>query len=87
MESIRGGGLTTALISEQIAAKLAPYIGQFNARMWVKSVARRELGLSPEELKGGHVPPLLDGIRPSLSTLIGRAAADDLLLQIGREVR
>lgn len=88
MESFRGSTVVTfSPVSEQIAARLAPYIGQFNARMWVKAVARRELGVSPEELKAAHLSTLLDGLRPSLSTLMGRGAADDLLLQIGREVR
>jgi hypothetical protein len=74
-------------VSEQVATRLAPYIGAFNARMWIQSVARRDLGVSPEELTGGHVAKLLDGLRPFLQTLMGRGTADDLLLQIGREVR
>ncbi len=74
-------------ISEQVAARLAPYIGDFNAQMWIKSVARRDLKLSPEELKGEHLARLVEGIRPFLQALIGRAAADDLLQRIGREVR
>ena len=73
-------------ISEQVAARLTPYIGQFNARMWVKAVARRELGMTPEELTAAHLATLMEGLRPSLSTLMGRAAADDLLLHIAREV-
>lgn len=73
-------------ISEQVASRLAPYIGQFNASMWVKSVARRDLGISPEELRASHLGALVDGLRPFLRTLMGRAAADDLLSQIGREV-
>jgi hypothetical protein len=74
-------------ISEQVAARLAPYIGPFNAQMWIKSVARRELGLSPEDLAPTHVAPLLGGLRPFLQTLMGRTTAEDLLQQIGREVR
>jgi hypothetical protein len=54
--------------------------------MWIKSAARRELGLLPEDLRVEHVPALMDGLRTALSTLMGRAAADDLLLQIRREV-
>jgi hypothetical protein len=76
----------TSTVSEQIASRLTPYIGEFNARMWVKSVARRELGLSPEDLTASHLRRLVDGLRPFLQTLMGRAAADDLLLKIGREV-
>jgi hypothetical protein len=78
--------ISSLSISEQVSDRLAPYIGQFNARMWVKSVARRELGLGPDELKPAHLATLIDGLRPALSTLMGRGAADDLLMQIGREV-
>ena len=74
-------------VYEQIATRLSPYIGQFNAQMWVKSVARRELGLAPEELTAAHLPSLLGGLRPFLQTLMGRSTTDDLLQQIRREVR
>jgi hypothetical protein len=77
----------TSSTSEQVAALLAPYLGPFNARMWVKAAARRDLGLSPEELKTSHLAALADGLRPSLEALMGRAAADDLLQQILHEVR
>ncbi len=75
-----------ASLSQQLAARLAPYIGDFNAQMWIKSVARRELGLAPEELTATHLNPLIDGLRPFLQTLMGRTTADNLLQQIGREV-
>lgn len=74
-------------ISDQIAARLSPYIGHFNAQMWVKSVTRRELGLAPDELTSQQLPRVVDGLRPYLQTLMGRATAEDLLLQITREVR
>lgn len=74
-------------VFEQVAARLTPYIGQFNAQMWIKSVARRELGLPPEDLTPVHLSRLVDGLRPFLQTLMGRTTADDLLQQIGREVR
>jgi hypothetical protein len=74
-------------VSEQVATRLAPYIGAFNAQMWIRSVARRDLNIAPEELTAAHVVGLLEGLRPFLQTLMGRGTADDLLLQIGREVR
>jgi hypothetical protein len=73
-------------ISQQVAACLTPYIGPFNAQMWIKSVARRELGMPPEDLTYRHLPSLIDGLRPFLQTLVGRATAENLLQQIGREV-
>jgi hypothetical protein len=72
--------------SQQLAARLAPYIGDFNAQMWIKSVARRELGLAPEDLTVKHLTSLIEGLRPFLQTLMGRSTAENLLQQIGREV-
>jgi hypothetical protein len=77
---------TLSGVSEQVAARLAPYIGRFNAQMWIKSVARRDLGLTPEELQPAHLDSLADGLRPFLHTLMGRTTADDLLKKIVREV-
>jgi len=77
---------TLSGISEQVASRLAPYIGQFNAQMWIKSVARRDLGLAPEELQPAQLASLTDGLRPFLQTLMGRTTADDLLQKIRREV-
>lgn len=74
-------------VSEQVATRLAPYIGAFNAQMWIKSVSRRDIGIGPEELTRAHVAKLLNGLRPFLQTLMGRGTADDLLAQIGQEVR
>ena len=73
-------------IYQQVAARLTPYIGAFNAQMWIKSVARRELGLPPEDLTALHLRRLIDGLRPFLQTLMGRATAENLLQQIGREI-
>jgi hypothetical protein len=74
-------------ISEQVSERLAPYLGPFNAEVWVKTVSERKLGRPVEQLTAADVTALLDGLRPSLNTFMGRTAAGDLLLQIGREVR
>lgn len=78
--------IASTSISEKVAARLTPYIGHFNAQMWIKSVARRELGLAPEQLTASHLSPLVNGLRPFLQALMGRSPADDLLQQIGREL-
>lgn len=74
-------------ISEAVVARLAPYLGEFNAQVWVKTVAKRDLSMAPEELTASEIPTLLDGLRPSLNTFIGRTTADELLKKILREVR
>ena len=53
----------------------------------MKTVAKRDLSLAPEELTAAHLPALAEGLRPSLSTFIGRQAADELLRQILEETR
>jgi hypothetical protein len=75
-----------APVSERLAARLEPYLGDFNAAVWVKTVAQRDLSLAPEQLTTAHLPALTEGLRPSLSTFIGRQAADDLLRQILQEI-
>lgn len=77
----------SASVSEQVESRLAPYLGDFNAKIWVKKVAQRDLGLEPDALTASHISTLLDGLRPSLNTFFGRQAAEDLLKKILREVR
>lgn len=74
-------------ISQQVSERLAPYLGAFNAEVWVKTVSERKLGRAAEQLTAADVAALLDGLRPSLNTFMGRSAAGELLQQIGREVR
>lgn len=77
----------TTSISEQVETRLAPYLGSFNAKVWVKTVAQRNLGLGPENLSPSNLPSLMEGLRPSLNTFFGRKAAGELLRKILREVR
>ena len=74
-------------IAEKVAAILAPYLGSFNAEIWVKVVAQRDLSLTPPELQAEHLTTLTEGLRPSLNTFMGRATADELIQRIRREVR
>lgn len=88
MGSSRERSLTeqTLTIAEQVSERLAPYLGPFNAEIWVKTVAERKLSLAPGELAAGHLEALVEGLRPSLNTFMGRAAAEDLIEKIQREV-
>ena len=44
-------------VSERVTERLAPYLGEFNAQIWVKVVAERELGLGQDEIRVEHLPP------------------------------
>ena len=72
--------------AERVASALTPYLGGFNAKVTVKTFSRRSLGLTPEELQTEHLPVLLDALRPTLYTLVGRNSADSLLAKIRREL-
>lgn len=74
-------------IAEQVAERLAPLLGSFNAEVWVKTVAERKVGITVDQLTAANLGALLEGLRPSLNTFMGRATADELLQRIGREVR
>lgn len=80
-------GTSSATIYEQITSRLAPYLGAFNAEVWVKVVADRELDRAPEDLTAEDVDAVAAGLRPSLKTFMGQSAADELLAKIRREVR
>lgn len=73
-------------VAERVATALGPYIGPFNAKVWVRVVAEKKLGMAVELVRREHVTALLEGLGPSLRTMMGRAAADELVARIAREV-
>lgn len=73
-------------LAEAVTERLSPHLGDFNAQVWVRTVAERRLKISPENLQTENLAELLEGLRPSLNTLLGRRATEDLLQQIAREV-
>lgn len=76
----------SAQVREGVERHLAPYLGDFNAEVWVKVVAERDLGVAPDEITKEHLEPLLEGLRASLNTFLGRTAAGELCQRIAREV-
>lgn len=73
-------------VAAAVTERLAPHLGDFNAEVWVRTVATRKLDKSPEHLEPRDLEGLLEGLRPSLNTLLGRRATEDLLTRITREV-
>lgn len=73
-------------VAEAVTERLAPHLGDFNAQVWVRTIAQKKLSKAPEELQAGDLEGLLEGLRPSLNTLLGRRATGDLLQRIAREV-
>ncbi len=75
------------LVAQAVAAYLAPFLGAFNAKIWVKTVAEKKLGKSADMLSGADVAALSQGLLPALTTFMGRVAAEELVQKIQREVR
>jgi hypothetical protein len=73
-------------IAEEVASRLAPYLGAINAKVRVKTVAEKKLGTSADALSVADVAPLMEGIRPALGMLLGHEAAGELIHKIEREV-
>ncbi len=83
----RGTHPASPSVSDQVVERLSPYLGELNARVWVKVVAQRDLGVGPEEVSTADLGTVIEGLRPSLNTFMGRDAAEDLLKRVSREVR
>lgn len=74
-------------VAEEVASRLTPYLGALNAKVRVKAVAEKKLGMSTDQLSPQDVAALMEGIRPALGMLMGREAAGELIRKIEREVR
>ena len=79
--------MAASSIAEAVAAHLAPFLGAFNAKIWIKTVAEKKLGKSVETLSRLDVAALSQGLQSALTTFMGRVAAEELVQKIQREVR
>jgi hypothetical protein len=73
-------------VQDEVARRLAVFLGPFTARNAVRTFAPRSTGRSADQLQLADVPALLDGLRPMLRALIGDESARLLIAQILREV-
>jgi len=79
--------MAASSIAEAVASHLAPFLGAFNAKIWIRTVAEKKLGKSVETLSRLDVVALSQGLQSALSTFMGRVAAEELVQKIQREVR
>jgi|OpeIllAssembly_1097287.scaffolds.fasta_scaffold150910_2 hypothetical protein len=78
--------MSARVLADRLAEALAPYLGAFNARVMVKTIAQKSAGVAPEALGPEHLPALFDALAPTLCTFVGRTSAEALLDEIRREV-
>jgi hypothetical protein len=58
-------------VAAELAAGIAAYLGPHTARVAVKLYARRAVDRAPEALTPADVGPVLEAMRPMLSTFLG----------------
>jgi hypothetical protein len=71
--------------AESIEARLAALLGPNTARNAIRTFCQ-SLGVAPEALSAADAPRLLAALRPALRTLLGSAAAEQVLDEIAREL-
>lgn len=78
--------MNAQILADRLAAALTPYLGAFNAKVMVKTIAQRSVGVAPEALTADHMSKMLEALGLALCTFVGRASADALVDEIRREV-
>ena len=76
-------GKPPALVVQEL---LGQYMGPFTSKHAVQIVARQTLSREPEAVTRDQIPALLEGLGPSLRTLLGKASAEKLADQIRLEL-
>lgn len=70
-----------------VRSQLAPLLGPFTAKNAVLLIAKRNLGMEPEQLRLAEMPALLEALTPTLRTLLGRESTDQVLMLIRKDLR
>ncbi|MCI0571065.1 MAG: hypothetical protein L0Y66_09945 [Myxococcaceae bacterium] len=75
-------------VHETVEKHLEPLLGDFTAKMSVRTAALRALQRPPEQVTLTDAPALLEGLRPILNTFVGveraRSVLDELSRKVGR---
>lgn len=73
-------------LAERLAGCLARYLGPYNARVAVKTFAKKTFDCEPERLRPEQLPQLLEALAPMLRTLVGHQAAAAALKTMEKEL-
>jgi hypothetical protein len=76
----------SARIVEVVTRHLSRPLGPNSAKIAVKTFATRSAGKTTETLTVSDLPKLLDGIRPMLAVMAGKARADQVIDEIRQDL-
>jgi len=72
--------------AEVIRTHLAQYLGPFTSKNAVQMVAKQSFKTDADHVTREQVPTLLEGLGPTLRTLLGKAGAEKVVDEIRREL-
>jgi len=72
--------------AEVIRTRLAQYLGPFTSKNAVQMVAKQSFKTDADQVTRDQVPGLLEGLGPTLRTLLGKAGAEKVVDEIRREL-
>jgi hypothetical protein len=61
-------------------------VGQHTARIAVRTFANKALGCAPEQMRPEQAPTLVLAMRPLLRSMLGNAAAEQLVAALIKEM-
>ncbi len=70
-----------------LVARLAQYLGPNTARVAVRVFTEQVTGRTDAVLRPEEIPRLLGALRPMLRTLLGKARAEELLVDLGKDLQ
>lgn len=77
---------TTGSPVDTVRARIAQYLGPFTAKNAVQMVAKQSFGIDSSQVTRSQLPKLIDGLGPTMRTLIGKEGAENLFAQIRKEL-
>ncbi len=72
--------------SDVVRTHLSAYLGPFTSKNAVQMVAKQALKADADQVTREQIPALLDGLGPTLRTLLGKAGAEKVVDEIRREL-
>jgi hypothetical protein len=72
--------------SAYLQQRLDEYLGQHTTRIALRTFARKSLGCAPEDMRPEQAPTLVLALRPLLRSMLGNAAAEQLVETLIKEM-
>ena len=66
--------------------RLDEYLGQHTTRIALRTFAKKALGCAPEQMRPEQAPTLVQALRPLLRSMLGNAAAEQLVAALIKEM-